>query len=552
MGAICLPSSSDSRSGKATRSSYDVVIVGAGHNGLTAAAFLARAGKSVLVLEAYEDVGGMCATAETLPGAPGFRINAGSVEFVMTQMRPTVADDLELHKHGLRWVDANCLTTYLSPDGGSIAWWRDPRRTADEIAHFSRRDAQQYLRLVESLTAFLRVGTPYLAGHPFRVRPSALWQMAVAAARGRGKVGDGARMLIRSLDSVLDELFEREELKAPLATYALGTWGGPWETASAFALFFQIGFHEWGLRRPVGGSGAYTQALAACVEAHGGEIRTSARVDRIEVDGARARGVRLDDGTFVSAGQVLATVDPHTLVTKLLDEDAFPAKVRDQARSIGSARANIYVSKVDAALSELPGFPKHPRSEPEALQCVTVCPSSDVLRSSTLKAMGGEYTDIPIVALLPSMLDPSLVPAGSDGHVMYLYVMSAPVELSGGRDWEAHRADYTDRIFSTLDAYSPGIRDLVIDEATMIPPDFEPRFNIHKGLYSHIDPTLENLGPLRPIPAMAAHRTPVKGLWHSGASAFPLPFMNGWPGRTASRSMLRSMRTGSVVRGLRR
>lgn len=539
-----------SRAGKPSKSHYDVAIVGGGHNGLTAAAFLARAGKSVLVLEAYHEVGGMCATAETLPGAPGFRINAGSVEFVMTQMRPTVANDLGLERHGLRWLDVDCLTTYLAPDGGSIAWWRNPRRTAEEIARFSRRDANNYLQLVESLTATLRVALPYLAGHPFRVRPSALARVAAAAVKGRGKAGDGARILIRSLDSVLDELFEREELKAPLATYALGTWGGPWETASAFALFFQIGFHEWGLRRPVGGSGSYTQALARCVEAHGGEIRTSAPVDQIEIDNGQTRGLRLADGTFVSASHVLATVDPHTLVTKLLPHGAFPESVSNQATSIGNARANIYVSKVDIAVTELPAYPKYPRREPHALHSVTVCPSTEVLRTSTLKAMAGEYTDIPMVALCPSALDRTLVPEGSDAHSMYLYVMSAPVELSDGRKWDDAREDYSEKIFSTLETYSPGLRNLVIDKAVMVPSDFEPRFNIRNGLYSHIDPTLENLGPFRPIPALAGHRTPVKGLWHSGASAFPLPFMNGWPGRTAGRSIIRSLRKPPIRRAL--
>src|SRR6516225_839115 len=214
---------------------YDAIVVGGGHNGLTCAGYLAKAGKKVLVFEARDVVGGLAWTME-MPNAPGYFVNPCSVEFLLTGVQPSVDHQLELHKHGLTWVYPDTLLTWLGPNGQVMPIWRDRARLVDEIARYSKKDARNYSRLVYEITVTLKAALPYLQGHPFRVRPQALWEMLTVAAKGRKHIARGARAMISSIEAVCEEYFERDEIKVPLACYSLASFAPAWEQGTGLHL----------------------------------------------------------------------------------------------------------------------------------------------------------------------------------------------------------------------------------------------------------------------------------------------------------------------------
>ncbi|MDX6535339.1 MAG: hypothetical protein QOF68_3083 [Gaiellales bacterium] len=521
---------------------YDAIIVGGGHNGLTCAAYLGKAGKKVLVLEARSMIGGLVATHAALPKAPGFMINRGGSEFIMTQVRPSVVEELGLEQYCFRWVQPplDPIMSYLTPSGGSIAFWRDIERTKAEIRRFSPKDAFAYQRMADALTAFLDVGMPYMMGHPWRISPKTAMRVAAGLARGRGQVATGARIILSSIDSVLEEWFESDELRTAMATYSLANFGPPSESASGFSMAVIPGFHRWGVRRPVGGSMEFPKALAACIEAHGGEIRTSTRVRTILSDGGRAYGVQLESGEEIRARSVAAAVDPHTLVTKLMAPEDVPETLAGQIRGLRVNRFDLYTFKLDVALDRPPVFPRFADRDRDVLSVVTLCPSLESLRASMQAALTGTWSeDPPLICLMHSVQDRSLVPPGSNGDTLYFYLTSVASQLSGGRDWLTEKHRFAQAILDHFEQYAPGTQDSIIDMLATSPPEFESEFNVYKGSYNHADPILSQMGPTRPVPALRGWRTPVDGLWHTGAGAFPFGWISGWPGRGTAREILR-------------
>lgn len=516
---------------------YDTIVVGGGHNGLTCAAYLARAGQNVLVLEARDVVGGLTCTME-MPGAPGFKVNPCSLEFLLTGVEPSVDHELELHRYGLRWVYPPTLSTWLGPDGQHLTFWKDRARTVEEIRRYSPRDAARYERLVDEITDTLTAGLPYLQGHPFRVKPSTIADVLKLAFKGRRNIPRGARLMFASLESVVNEYFERDEVKIPLATYSLANFGPIHEPGSGLHLSLLTGLHQWGVRHPVGGTGAFPDALAACVRAHGGTVRTNAPVSRILIANDEARGVVLSDGTEITARNVVAAVDPFTLMTKLVEPRHIPDETSDEIRGLQSLRNNLYTLKIDAALDCRPTFSNHTVAT-EALGQPMICPSMDFLRRSTTRAMAGDFTaEIPLQLALPSLEDRSMVPEGSHGESFYCYAFNTPVELSDGRDWASDGKVYVDNCLDLVDQYAPGFRESIIDLHITTPDDFETRYHVHKGNYEHADVVLSQLGPWRPVPSLAGYTTPIDNLYHSGSGAFPMSFISGWPGRSTANMML--------------
>jgi len=520
---------------------FDVVVVGAGHNGLTCAAYLARTGARVAVVEARDVVGGYCTSAETVESAPGFVFNEAAIDFIMTNIPPTVADELALHRYGLEWVHPDPFLTFLNPDGASIAFWRDKHRTEAEIARFSRRDAEQYRRFTEVLRDLWSTLVPYFQTHPRRVGFGAVLETLRRGVGARRNLGAGARILLSSPLAVLEEWFEREELKTALACWALWALGPLDEPGNAAAMAYPALSHEWGLRRPVGGSGSFTRALAACIEAHGGEIRTSSPVREIATAGRQATGVVLETGERLRARQVVAALDPVTLLTRLVDPGLIPDAVRAELRGLQVGHSNLGIFKGDVAVRERLVFPRSGRPDDELASLFLASDVASLVRA-TDAARRGELTDeLPMWVIIPSVFDRTLVPAGSAGDTVYVWpLVGGPIELALGAEWSKLKDDHLDACLAAFETYAPGVRDVMIGSLAVSPDELAAR--VHRGNVFHVDHTLTQFGPGRPTPSLNGYRTPVDGLWHTGAGAHPMGGLNGWSGRTAARTVLRHLR----------
>lgn len=531
---------------------YDAIIVGGGTNGLTCAAFLSRAGRRVLVLEAAPVVGGFATTEELCPDAPGFRFNKHAIDLFSGMIPPSVLTELPLERYGFRTVDTDPYATYLAPDGGSICQWRDIDRTAAEIAHYSRRDAERYRRFAQVLGDAWSAFLPILQANPKAVGLRDWGEAIRRAAKGRRSLGTAARILVSSPDQVLNEWFERDELKVILGTWAAATGQVEMETpGSAAGMAMAVLSHRWGCYRAVGGMGAVSAALAAFVVDHGGEIRTSSPVARILVDEDGARGVELEDREEIHAEEVIGAVDPATMFSKLIDPGLLPESVRDELRGMTIGESNITYFTGHAALSQRPTLPKHSRDE-EILRAgyQMLMPSYDSLRASIESARRGEIPDeIPIWLSFPSVCDRTLVPQGSDGETLYFMTPVTPYDLAGGRDWADAKGEFMSRVLGTVEGYTAGVQESMIDSAGVSP--YEMSRWTTKGHACHVDMTLSQMGPWRPTPSLAGHMTPIEALWQVSAGS-SLPSVNGWGGRATARSMLSRRQRRRLARKLPR
>ncbi len=530
------------------RQEYDVIVVGGGHHGLTSAAFLAKSGKSVLVLEARDTVGGMCWTRE-MDNAPGFRVSPCALELLLLGASPSIVDQLELHKYGLKFVYPQILTTGLFPGGAYITFYKDRAKTEANLKHFSKRDALRYGELVDCITWALKAAMPYLMGPATRPRPGAVWEILKILLKGRKGVANGARILMSSMEAVLDEYFESEEVKIALGNYSLANFGLMSDPGSAAYLTILTGAHEFGVRRPLGGSGQFPRSLAACIVAHGGDIKVNAMVDKIKVQNGRAVGVALQSGEEISAKQVIAATDPVILGTKLLNRSDLPDSTHSQLQALKTTIPPINVFKADVVLRELPKFSGfgHDDIDIELLGALSMCQSFDSFNRSTRMCAMGDYEpgNIPMTNYIPSIVDRTLVPPGSRGETLYLYASNTPQELSDGRTWEQEADNFFKTCMEMFDIYAPGTSDLVEDVFLTPPTEFAKRYNNYNGNYSHVgmaSPT--QLGPWRPIPDFGSNKTPVDALWHAGTGSHPIPYLNGWAGRTVASEVLRAMKKG--------
>ncbi|MDX6535338.1 MAG: hypothetical protein QOF68_3082 [Gaiellales bacterium] len=509
---------------------HDVIVVGGGHNGLVCAAYLARSGRRVLVLEQHDVLGGYCSTLD-IPGAAGFRGSPFALDFVLANAQPTVADELRLADHGLRWVHPQLVMTLLLPDGTTMPFWRDRARTVAEIRRFSQRDARRYEEFCDAVWGAFRIAIPYLQGHPRRVAPSTLLQILRRSVRGARHLRPAARVFASAADEVLEEQFEREELKTLLATMCLFALSPLEEPGSGATLAFMPLQHGLGIRRPVGGSGAFCEALAASIRHRGSEVRTGARVREIAVRGGRVAGVQLEGGEWLPAPVVVGAVDPTTLLSGLLDPRHVPSQTRDELRAVPVLRSGVSLFTGNVATAERPTFASQVRS-PEVYESVVMARGLDHVRGAAEFARMGELpTDPPLWMILPSALDRTLVPPGSAGESLYLYPTPVPVRAPGG-DWSRAAPEHLDRCIDVLEEYAPTTRESVVGTRATSPEDLAAYS--YRGHFSHVDLVPSRMGPLRPIPSLSGYRTPVRNLWHTGAGAHPMGTINGWSGRTVA------------------
>jgi phytoene dehydrogenase-like protein len=522
-------------------SGYDTVVIGAGHNGLVCAAYLARAGRRVLVLERRERVGGAAVTEEIFPG---FRFSVYS--YVVSLLRPEIIRELELARHGLQILPLESTLTPL-PDGDHLAQWSDPDQNRRALARHSPRDAEAYDEFARLMHQMARAVKPLLGvapPDPASLDPRELLALARLRAHLRGLGAERfhalCRLLTMSSADYLDCWFESEPLKATKsASGIIGTLAGPRSPGTAYVLLHHyLGeldgvFRAWGFAR--GGNGAVSEALASAARAHGAEIRTGAAVGKVLVRNGCAEGVALASGAEIRSRAVVSNADSRRTFLELVGAEHLPAEF---AASIRRLRFRGSSGKVNLALAELPRFRCLPEGGPLLRGAISVSPSIEYLERAYDDAKYGEFSRRPYLdVLIPSLLDPALAPPGK--HVMSIFVQYAPYHLSGG--WtEARRAAFGDAVIDALAEYAPNLKGAILHRQVITPADIERTLGLSEGNIFQGELSLQQMFFLRPAPAWAKYRTPVEGLFQCGAGTHPGGGVMGAPGRNAARAILGS------------
>jgi phytoene dehydrogenase-like protein len=535
--------------GNGSRRSYDTVVIGGGHNGLVTAALLADAGRSVLVLERRDRVGG---AAETTELAPGFRVP--TLAHTVGRLRPSVQKGLRLRQHGLRLVGPDVRVFAPAADGRAIVLWGDVERTAAGLRDRSAADAEAYPafdRLVRSLGRFM---AQIAATTPPDIDAPGLGDALTGLRLGRTYRGLGAhdaRTLLRVLPmAVADfvaESFEDDALRAAIAWRGVRyAFLGPWSAGSTYQLLLDGAGNDGGAAGEtvfaVGGPGALASALASAAVAAGAEIRTGTEVVAVRSRDGRATGVILDSGDGIEARAVVAGVDPRRLLRDLVDPVALGP---DMVWRAANHRVPGVTAKVNLALSALPRFPAA-EDDPDRLLRgrIVVAPGIDPVERAFDAAKYGRMSDEPVVeATIPSLVDPSLVdgaPAGS--HVMSVIAQYAPFELRDGTWDEATRDSLGDRVLDVLEGVAPGISSLVTARQVLVPPDLERDYGLSGGHPLHGEPGLESFFLWRPFLGFARYRMPLEGLYLCGSGAHPGGGITGQPGENAAREILSDLK----------
>ena len=521
---------------------FDAIIIGAGHNGLVTAAYLAKAGRKVLVLERRELVGGCCITEEVFPGC-----KVSTAAYVNSLLRPEVIRDLELKKHGFRMLPRNPSSFTPFPDGRSLLMGPDRAATCKEIAKFSHKDAEAFPRyevMLEQVAAFLEPLLDQTPPDPWG-GVGDLWKLGQLGLKfrklGRDVGAEAIEILTGAATPILHRWFESEGLKATIATDAvIGAFMPPSMPGTAYVLFHHVmgecdgAKGVWGYVR--GGMGALSEAIAASAREHGATIRLNSPVGRILVRDGVVAGVALQDGTEFYAPKVASGADANVTFNKLLDPKELPAEFLQAVRRIDYSSATV---KLNFLLSEPPQFECLPGQGvgPQHHGTMHICPDLDTIERAYEDARQGRTAGTPMLeCTLPTSVDDSLAPPGR--HLMSMFVQYAPYTLKDG-DWAAEKDRFADRCVDLLTDYAPNFRASVLGRQVIPPPDMERLWGITGGNIMQGAMSLSSMFSLRPAAGYANYRTPVPGLYLCGAAAHPGGGVMGAAGRNAAREMLR-------------
>jgi len=521
---------------------FDAIIVGGGHNGLVAAAYLARAKWRVIVLEARELVGGCAVTEEIWPG---YRVSTGA--YLSSLLQPKVVRDLELEKFGYK-VDAKDPAFFSPfPDGRHLFLWQDRAKTIEEIAKFSRRDAETYPKYEERLEKLARVAEQMLLATPPPFPPAGVgdameYLKLAGALRGLSKreVVALVKIFTQSAADFLDEWFESEQVKVTLATDGvIGANGGPRSPGTAYILLHHcmggVNGHRglWGFVR--GGMGAVSNAIAESARSHGAVIRTNAPVAKILVKEGRVRGVALENGDEIQARVVASGADPRRTFLQLMEARDLDPDFLDGIRRFRCEGTSL---KMNLALSGLPEFRALAGAPgPQHKATMHICPSIDYVERAWDDAKYGRPSHSPLIEMtIPTLYDPSLAPPGR--HIMGIFLQYAPYTLRGAT-WDELREGYADRVLEVVEEYCPNIKSIVLERQTLSPLDLERRFGITGGNIFHGEMSADQMFVLRPLAGFARYRMPVRGLYLCGSGAHPGGGVMGAPGHNCAREILK-------------
>ncbi len=529
----------------------DVAVIGAGHNGLVAAAYLARAGLRVAVLERRELVGGACVTEELWPG---YRVSRAA--YVAGLLRPAVVKELGLASRGLRLLPRDPASFTPTPDGAGLVLGSDAERNRASIARFSERDALRYAEYESFLDRIARALEPAL-DHPPPDPAHLRWRdlrPLLGLARGawhlRGQLSRATGLLLGPARAALEEWFESEPLRGTLATDAvIGAWAAPSTPGTGYVLFHHVMGETNGSRGVwayiEGGMGRFAEAVADAAREAGAEIRTGCPVEEVAIERGRVHGVRLADGTCIEAATVVSGADPRRTFLGLVGRQHLAPEF---ARALESLDFRSPSLKLNLALDRLPVF----RGLPEwgSHQHGTIhlgANTLDALDAAFAAAERGALPERPMIELtLPSALDSSLAPRGR--HVASIFVQYVPFEPAGC-SWETERDRFADRVLALVDEVAPGFSDSVLHREVLAPPDLERIFALTGGNIFHGAMSLDRLLFMRPLPGWARYRTPIPGLYLCGAGTHPGGGVMGACGRNAAGEILRDLRGRRLGRG---
>jgi beta-carotene ketolase (CrtO type) len=539
--------------------SYDIIIIGAGHNGLVCAAYLLKAGYSVLLLEKRPVPGGAATTEEAMPAeAPGFKFNLCAIDHEFIFLGPVI-EELQLNQYGLEYLYCDPSVFCPHPDGKYFLAHRSLEKTCAEIARYSERDAQKYAEFTHYWSQLMSAVAPL-----FNAPPQSILDIAknynlktlkdvFSVIGSRQKLLDFVRNMITSPEDLLNEWFDTEIVKAPLARLAAEIGAPPSQKGITAGMMMMAMRHNSGIARPRGGTGALTQALVKLIRSKGGVILTEKMVKKVLIDEGCAVGVRLaDEKEYLATKGVVSNLDARRLFLQLIAAEdlqvASPQlRERVERRIVNN---NETILKIDCALAEPPRFTAYHHQDEYLMGTILIADSVQHVEKAHALTILGEIPDTnPSMYLdVPTMLDPSMAPTGK--HTLWIEFF-APYQISGkegtglnGTGWtDELKNKVADRVIDKLAEYAPNIKQAIIARRVESPAELGERLGSYKGNYYHLDMTLDQMVFLRPLPEIANYKTPINRLYLTGAGTHPGGAISGMPGRNCARVFLKDHRS---------
>ncbi|BCL39195.1 beta-carotene ketolase CrtO [Nostoc sp. MS1] len=535
---------------------YDVVIIGAGHNGLVCAAYLLKAGYSVLLLEKRSVPGGAATTEECLPKeAPGFKFNLCAIDHEFIHLGPVV-EELELKKYGLEYLECDPVVFCPHPDGKYFLAHKSLEKTCAEIARYSERDAKKYAEFTEYWQRALGAMIPMFNAPPKSIidivgnYDITKFKDLFSVIGSPNKTLDFIRNMLTSAEDILNEWFDSEFLKAPLARLASELGAPPSQKTIAIGAIMMAMRHNPGMARPRGGTGALVKALVNLVTSKGGVILTDQHVEKVLIDDGKAVGVRVCGGTEYRAKYgVISNIDAKRLFLQMTDKSDIDAADPDlwerlERRIVNN---NETILKIDLALDEPLRFPFHAHKDEYLVGSILIADSVTHVEQAHSKCTLGEIpdSDPSMYVVMPSYLDPSLAPPGK--HTVWIEFF-APYQIAGaegtglrGTGWtDELKNQVADKVVDKLATYAPNVKTATIARRVESPAELGERLGAYKGNYYHIDMTLDQMVFFRPLPEIANYKTPIENLFLTGAGTHPGGSISGMPGRNCARVFLQS------------